>query len=38
LSDWAVVGSAIEVWPGLFEFTDDFAGHSVQRFYGIRSP
>jgi len=36
-TNWAVLGRAIEISPGQFQFTDEQATNSPQRFYLIRS-
>jgi hypothetical protein len=36
--DWTLVGSAIEIVPGHFQFTDSQGTNYVRRFYRIRSP
>ena len=38
LLDWAPIGSAAEVEPGIFEFTDPSATAAEKRFYQLRSP
>jgi hypothetical protein len=38
LTNWTVVGSATEVSPGQFQFTDSQATNTPQRFYRVRSP
>jgi hypothetical protein len=38
LIDWTPVGSAAEVEPGVFEFTDPNATVFGKRFYQLRSP
>jgi hypothetical protein len=38
LSNWSVLGPAIEVTPGQFQFSDADATNSPQRFYRVRSP
>ena len=38
LLDWTALGSATEVSPGLFEFTDLSAASLMRRFYQLRSP
>jgi hypothetical protein len=38
LSNWAVLGQAIEVLPGQFNFTDYQATNGLQQFYRVRSP
>jgi hypothetical protein len=37
-SQWTTLGSATEVSPGQFQFSDPQAAASQQRFYVIRSP
>jgi len=37
LSDWTILGSAAEISPGRYQFTD-VAADSPQRFYRVRSP
>jgi hypothetical protein len=37
-SNWPVVGTAWEIAPGQYQFTDTTATNSVRRFYEIRSP
>ena len=36
LSNWTVLGSVTEVWPGHFQFTDPQATNNQQRFYRVR--
>jgi hypothetical protein len=38
LGNWSVLGPAIEVFPGQFQFTDPLATHNAQGFYRVRSP
>ena len=38
MSNWTLLGGAIEVTPGQFQFTDTQAGGSLTRFYRMRSP
>jgi hypothetical protein len=38
LVDWTLVGSAIEIVPGHFQFTDSQRTNFPQRFYHLRSP
>lgn len=38
LSNWAVVGNAIEFSPGQYQFTDLQTTNSPQLFYRVRSP
>lgn len=38
LGDWSVLGSAIEIQPGQFQFTDYESASDVQRFYRVCSP
>ena len=38
MNNWATLGDATEVSPGLFQFTDPQATNSPQRFYRVRSP
>ena len=38
LSSWTVLGSASEVSPGEYQFTDSQATNSPRRFYRVRSP
>ena len=38
LSNWAVLGQALEIVPGQFQFTDLEATNNSQRFYRVRSP
>lgn len=38
LSNWTVLGSVTEIWPGHFQFTDPQATNFGQRFYRLRSP
>ena len=38
LSNWSVLGLAIEIVPGQFQFTDPLATNNTQRFYRVRSP
>ena len=35
---WTVLGSAVEISPGLFHFTDPWVTNFPQRFYRLRSP
>jgi hypothetical protein len=37
-SNWVVVGSATEISPGQFQFTDAGAANLPSRFYRVRSP
>jgi hypothetical protein len=37
LTNWVVLGSATEISPGQFQFTDSQATNSVQRFYRVKS-
>src|SRR6266446_7391128 len=37
-NDWTSLGSATEISPGQFQFTDTQATNFPQRFYQIRSP
>lgn len=37
LSNWTVLGTATEVSPGQFQFTDPTAPLAPQRFYRVRS-
>src|SRR4029434_94491 len=37
-ADWMPIGSATEIAPGVFEFTDADAGGFQRRFYQLRSP
>ena len=37
-SDWAVLGVAIEVSPGQFQFADTEATNNPRRYYQLRSP
>ncbi len=36
--DWSVLGVAIEVYPGHYQFTDPQPGNSSQRYYRVWSP
>jgi hypothetical protein len=38
LSEWTVLGSAIETSPGKFEFIDTGVTNRPQNFYRVRSP
>ena len=38
LSNWTALGSATEVSPGQFQFTDPQATNTPRRFYRVRSP
>jgi hypothetical protein len=38
LTNWSPVGSATEIAPGVFEFTDPAASSFLRRFYQLRSP
>jgi len=38
LDNWANLGSAAEITPGHYEFTDLQAAQHPQRFYRVRSP
>jgi hypothetical protein len=38
LSDWAVVGRATQILPGVFQFTDSAAASHPRRFYSLRFP
>jgi hypothetical protein len=38
LSNWSVLGSAVEILPGQFQFTDSQTTNSDQQFYRVRSP
>jgi sugar lactone lactonase YvrE len=38
MSNWTVIGSASNIAPQLFEFTDSQLTNSAERFYRIRSP
>lgn len=38
LANWTILGSATEVSPGRFEFTDPRATNNSRRFYRVRSP
>jgi hypothetical protein len=38
LSNWAALGSATEISPGQFQFTDPQAMNYAHRFYQVRSP
>lgn len=38
LANWTTLGSATEVSPGQFQFTDPQAANSSKRFYRVRSP
>jgi uncharacterized delta-60 repeat protein len=38
LSNWTVLGSAVEFSPGQYRFTDNSATNFPRRFYRIRSP
>jgi hypothetical protein len=37
MGDWTALGSAAEVSPGRYQFTDTIAANP-QRFYGVRAP
>jgi len=37
-SNWTVLGSATEISPGQFQFTDSQAANYPHRFYRLRSP
>ncbi|HWY76083.1 MAG TPA: hypothetical protein VN281_10730, partial [Verrucomicrobiae bacterium] len=36
--DWSILGSAIEISPGVYQFTDSAARYGPQQFYRVRSP
>ena len=38
LTNWTVLGSAMEILPGQYQFNDPQAMNSPQRFYRVRSP
>jgi hypothetical protein len=38
LTDWSPIGSATEIAPGVFEFTDPAASGLLRRFYQLRTP
>jgi len=38
LSSWTVLGTAAEILPGQYQFTDNQAGSNRRRFYCVRSP
>jgi len=38
LTNWPVLGSAIEIQPGQFQFTDVSGAGETRRFYQVRSP
>jgi hypothetical protein len=37
-TNWTVLGPAVEVRPGYFQFSDPDSSNHVQRFYRVRSP
>ena len=37
-TNWTTLGSATEVSPGQFQFTDPQATNNSKRFYRVRSP
>jgi len=37
-TNWEPAGSAIEIFPGQFQFVDDAATNGGQKFYRVRSP
>jgi hypothetical protein len=37
-SKWTVLGQAVEIAPGQFQFTDPQVTNSSQSFYRVRSP
>ena len=38
LVDWAAIGAATQIAPGLYQFTDTAAANYPRRFYQLRSP
>ena len=38
LIDWIPIGAAVEISPGIYQFTDPGATDYAQRFYRLRSP
>jgi hypothetical protein len=38
LIDWAAIGTAAQISPGLYQFTDTAATNYPRRFYQLRSP
>lgn len=38
LADWVPIGAAVEISPGIYQFTDPAATDYPQRFYQLRSP
>lgn len=38
VSDWPIAGTAIEMSPGQFQFTDALVANHPQQFYRVRSP
>jgi hypothetical protein len=38
LIDWISIGTATQVLPGWFQFTDTEAANIEQRFYQLRAP
>ena len=38
MKDWAVIGTASNIGPNLFEFTDPYPATNIQRYYRVRSP
>jgi hypothetical protein len=38
LSNWSVIGSVLEISPGVFQITDPQATNNSKRFYRVRSP
>jgi alpha-tubulin suppressor-like RCC1 family protein len=38
LANWTPIGSALEVFPGQFQFSDPQATNDAARFYRVRSP
>jgi hypothetical protein len=37
-ANWTVLGNAIQVSPGQFQFTDPQATNTSRRYYGVVSP
>ena len=38
LTNWTILGNAIQVTPGVYQFTDPGAANHPQRFYQVVSP
>ena len=38
LSNWTVLGPALEIAPGQFQFTDPQTTNHARRFYRVRTP